>query len=172
MARGYAVSCPTWGAYSAWTRPLQAVPRGTEQRWRPCGYPPVSLLARLAAPPSVTCKKEALRNDGDTGVVSAVGTPMLKRFPWVPVLGATRPGRPPRVPGGYGQQCLLEWLATGGDLTCDGSWWAASTTGEVWIQPMSDHGRPPGAWPGDRSWCNVSRSLPSTPSSGHPDTRL
>ncbi|GMN60138.1 hypothetical protein TIFTF001_029205 [Ficus carica] len=37
---------------------------------------------------------------------------------------------------------------------------------------MSDHGRSPGAWPGDRSWCNVSRSLPSTPSSGHPSTRL
>ncbi|GMN68644.1 hypothetical protein TIFTF001_037703 [Ficus carica] len=30
------------------------------------------------APPSITCKREAPRNDGDTGVVSAVGTPMLK----------------------------------------------------------------------------------------------
>ncbi|GMN48526.1 hypothetical protein TIFTF001_017704 [Ficus carica] len=30
------------------------------------------------APPSITCKKEAPRNDRDTGVVSAVGTPMLK----------------------------------------------------------------------------------------------
>ncbi|GMN49222.1 hypothetical protein TIFTF001_018390 [Ficus carica] len=29
-------------------------------------------------PPSITCKMEALRNDGDTGVVSAAGTPMLK----------------------------------------------------------------------------------------------
>ncbi|GMN69124.1 hypothetical protein TIFTF001_038198 [Ficus carica] len=37
---------------------------------------------------------------------------------------------------------------------------------------MLDHGRPPGAWPGDRSWHNVSRSLPSTPSSGHPGTRF
>ena len=33
---------------------------------------------RKIAPPSVTCEKKAPRNDGDTGVVSAVGTPMLK----------------------------------------------------------------------------------------------
>ncbi|GMN32228.1 hypothetical protein TIFTF001_041698 [Ficus carica] len=55
---------------------------------------------------------------------------------------------------------------------CDGSWWVASVIDEVWIQPMSDHGRPPGVWPGDRSWCNFSRALPSTPSSGHPGTRF
>ncbi|GMN37154.1 hypothetical protein TIFTF001_006592 [Ficus carica] len=30
------------------------------------------------APPSITCKREAPRNDGDTGMVSAAGTPMLK----------------------------------------------------------------------------------------------
>ncbi|GMN71584.1 hypothetical protein TIFTF001_055952 [Ficus carica] len=30
------------------------------------------------APPSITCKREAPRNDGDTGVVSVVDTPMLK----------------------------------------------------------------------------------------------
>ncbi|GMN68868.1 hypothetical protein TIFTF001_037932 [Ficus carica] len=29
-------------------------------------------------PPSITCKKEAPQNDGDTGMVSAAGTPMLK----------------------------------------------------------------------------------------------
>ncbi|GMN37615.1 hypothetical protein TIFTF001_006957 [Ficus carica] len=88
---------------------------------------------RAVAPLSVTCKKEAPRNDGDTSVVSAVSTPMLKsskdtdmqeerqsfgkakmiipefvgssfiyrRFPRVRMLGATRPGRPPWVPGGY-----------------------------------------------------------------------
>ncbi|GMN58703.1 hypothetical protein TIFTF001_027790 [Ficus carica] len=56
---------------------------------------------KLIAPPSVTCKREALRNDGDTGVVFGVGTPMLKHFPRVRMLGATQPGRSPWVPGGY-----------------------------------------------------------------------
>ncbi|GMN46319.1 hypothetical protein TIFTF001_015500 [Ficus carica] len=88
------------------------------------------------APPLITCKREAPRNDGDTGVVSAVDTPMLKRFSWVRVLGATRSGRLPRVPGGVpwaspvkGQQCPSEWLAAGGDLTSDRSRWVASVAG-------------------------------------------
>ncbi|GMN38331.1 hypothetical protein TIFTF001_007554 [Ficus carica] len=176
-------------------------------------WPVVGLSGSVrVTPQSVTCKKEAPRNDGDTSVVSAAGTSMLKsaripickrrgralarqkmtipefmgsssiymRFPgywsnrWVPrgprlyIVSSRTPWASPTK----GQQFLSEWLAAGGDLTCDGSWWAASATGEVWIQPMSDHGRPPGAWPGDLSWCNVSRSLPSTPSSGHPSTRL
>nr|GMN69125.1 hypothetical protein TIFTF001_038179 [Ficus carica]GMN69141.1 hypothetical protein TIFTF001_038195 [Ficus carica] len=60
------------------------------------------------APPSVTCKREAPRNDGDTGVVSAVGILMLKRSSRARELRATRPGRPSRVPGGYvGLQGLL-----------------------------------------------------------------
>ncbi|GMN58486.1 hypothetical protein TIFTF001_027580 [Ficus carica] len=78
----------------------------------------------------------APRNDGDTGVVSAVDTSMLKRFSWVRVLGATWPGRLPRVPDGVpwaspvkGKQCPLEWLAAGGDLTGDRSRWVASAAG-------------------------------------------
>ncbi|GMN57450.1 hypothetical protein TIFTF001_026568 [Ficus carica] len=80
--------------------------------------------------------------------------------------------RTPWASPAKGPQCLSEWVVAGGDLTCDGSWWVASVIGEVWIQPTSDHGRPPGAWPGDRSRCNFSRALPSTPSSGHPSTRF
>ncbi|GMN51931.1 hypothetical protein TIFTF001_021086 [Ficus carica] len=37
---------------------------------------------------------------------------------------------------------------------------------------MSNHGRSPEARPRDRSRFNPSRPLPSTPSSGHPGTRL
>ena len=33
---------------------------------------------RPVALPSITCKREAPRNEGDTGVVSAAGTPMPK----------------------------------------------------------------------------------------------
>ncbi|GMN33109.1 hypothetical protein TIFTF001_003971 [Ficus carica] len=50
--------------------------------------------------------------------------------------------RTPWASPAKGQQCLSEWLAAGGDLTCDGS------------------------------WCNFSRALPSTPSSDHPGTRF
>ncbi|GMN65018.1 hypothetical protein TIFTF001_034096 [Ficus carica] len=89
-------------------------------------------LNSLVAPPSVTCKLEAPRNDGDTGVI-------LLRFLRVRVLGATRPGRLPRVPGGpstvggrslraspaKGQQCPLEWLDAGGDVMRRSSRWAA-----------------------------------------------
>ncbi|GMN72301.1 hypothetical protein TIFTF001_053538 [Ficus carica] len=52
------------------------------------------------APPSITCKREAPRNDGDTCVASTVGTLMLKRFPRVRVFEATRLGRLPRAPDG------------------------------------------------------------------------
>ncbi|GMN49662.1 hypothetical protein TIFTF001_018829 [Ficus carica] len=57
---------------------------------------------------------------------NVVGVP--RRFLWLRVLGATRPGRLPRVPGGVpwespmkGKQCPSEWLAAGGDLTGDRS---------------------------------------------------
>ncbi|GMN56470.1 hypothetical protein TIFTF001_025580 [Ficus carica] len=82
-------------------------------------------------------------NDGDTGVVSTVGTPMLKSAR--KLMSASHRsgclGRPGRV--GYlgylavsgrvpwaspvkGQQCPSEWLAAGGDLTGDRSRWVAS----------------------------------------------
>ncbi|GMN32231.1 hypothetical protein TIFTF001_041699 [Ficus carica] len=109
--------------------------------------------------------------------MSTVGTPMLKGYwpnrwaPRGPKLYAVS-SRTPWASPAKGQQCLLEWLAAGSDLTCDGSWSVAFVIDEVWIQPMSDHGRPPGAWPGYRSWCNFRRALPSAPSSGHPGTRF
>ncbi|GMN59470.1 hypothetical protein TIFTF001_028559 [Ficus carica] len=60
---------------------------------------------------------------------------IYRRFSWVRVLGTTRPGQLPRIPGGpstvsgrvpwvspmKGQQCPSEWLAAGGDLTDDRS---------------------------------------------------
>ncbi|GMN64348.1 hypothetical protein TIFTF001_033423 [Ficus carica] len=70
-------------------------------------------------------QNEAPQNNGDTGVMFAIGTPILKRFPRVRVLGATWSGWPSRVP--------------------DGSWWAASVAGGMPIQPMLDLGCPPGA---------------------------
>ncbi|GMN60602.1 hypothetical protein TIFTF001_029688 [Ficus carica] len=100
------------------------------------------------APPSITCKREAPRNDGDTGVVSAVGTPMLKGYwpnGWVPRgprLYAVSSSMPWASPA-KGQQCLSEWLAAG-DLTRDGSWWG-DVCNRCDVQSMSDHGRPPGA---------------------------
>ncbi|GMN54993.1 hypothetical protein TIFTF001_024105 [Ficus carica] len=61
---------------------------------------------------------------------------IYRRFSWVRVLGATRPGRLPRVPSGVpwaspvkGQQCPSEWLAAGGDLTDDRSRWVVSAAG-------------------------------------------
>ncbi|GMN65021.1 hypothetical protein TIFTF001_034094 [Ficus carica] len=56
---------------------------------------------------------------------------VFRRFLRVRVLGATRPGRLPRVPGGSlraspakGQQCPSEWLDTGGDVMRRNSRWA------------------------------------------------
>ncbi|GMN42446.1 hypothetical protein TIFTF001_011658 [Ficus carica] len=62
----------------------------------------------------VTCKREALRSDGDTGGVSATSTPILKsEFPAGSGVLVTRSGRLPRTPGGQiglrcaGAVCLI-----------------------------------------------------------------
>ncbi|GMN27992.1 hypothetical protein TIFTF001_001881 [Ficus carica] len=47
------------------------------------------------APPSITCKREVSRNDGDICVVSAVGTPMLNSVG--ASLGSGCSGQPGRV---------------------------------------------------------------------------
>ncbi|GMN64706.1 hypothetical protein TIFTF001_033779 [Ficus carica] len=51
------------------------------------------------APPSITCKREAPRNDGDTGVVYVVGTPKVKsaRILICVLSGPGCSGRPGRV---------------------------------------------------------------------------
>ncbi|GMN54120.1 hypothetical protein TIFTF001_023264 [Ficus carica] len=90
------------------------------------------------APLSVTCKKEAPRNDGDTGVAFPAG-PGARGDPAESTTLGTRWVRRPVGATGLIDGCHVA-LGPGGDLTCDGSWWAASAAGGVSIQPMSDHG--------------------------------
>ncbi|GMN44968.1 hypothetical protein TIFTF001_014172 [Ficus carica] len=75
------------------------------------------------APPSITCKREAPWNDWNTSVVSAAGTPMLKRLSLVWVLG-----RPSQV----------DYLGHpgGADLVrLGGGWWQCDVLQEAPVGP-------------------------------------
>ncbi|GMN53780.1 hypothetical protein TIFTF001_022914 [Ficus carica] len=91
------------------------------------------------APPSVTCKREAPRNDGDTGAVSAVGTSMLKRSSRAQVLGETRSGQLPRAPDGrleprpIGAIGPIDWRHVGPDLTRGTEGWLSLAP--AWADP-------------------------------------
>ncbi|GMN60595.1 hypothetical protein TIFTF001_029681 [Ficus carica] len=84
-------------------------------------------ILQILAPPSITCKREAPRNDGDTGVVSAVGTPMLKsaRILICVLSGPGCSGRPGRVGrlGLYAVSSRTPWASPAkGNSSCQSGW--------------------------------------------------
>ncbi|GMN60782.1 hypothetical protein TIFTF001_029872 [Ficus carica] len=94
-----------------------------------------------------TCEKEAPQNDGDTGVVSAMGTPMLKRSSRARVLGEIRSGQLPRAPDGRLEPRParaigpIDWRHVGPDSTRGTEGWLSLAP--AWADPARTGG---GRW--------------------------